>query len=96
MTALGLIFHLLNFLAPAAVVAALLVILSSVLIPVFRSKRPLALSPWAQVAIVFVASTILLLAGLAIFGRDGKMASYALLVVGAAACQWVLLGDWRA
>jgi hypothetical protein len=29
------------------------------------------------------------------FGSDGKMASYALLVVGAASCQWLLLRGWK-
>lgn len=60
-----------------------------------RSKKPLALSLPKQIAIVFVASLILLVAGLVIFGRDGKMASYALLAVGAATCQWLLLRGWK-
>ena len=61
----------------------------------FRSKRPLVTGLWAQAAIVFIVNLALLVAGLVYFGSDGKMASYALLVVGAASCQWVLLRGWK-
>jgi hypothetical protein len=96
MTALNLINQLLNFLAPAAFVALLMVLLSRVFARAFRSKRQFALSVPKQFAIVFAVSALLLLAGLVFFGRDGKMASYALLAVGAATCQWLLLRGWRA
>lgn len=96
MTALNLTNQLLNFMAPAAFVALFVVLMARVSARFFRSNRPLALSVPTQIAIVFVASLILLVAGLAIFGRDGKMASYALLVVGAATCQWLLLRGWKA
>jgi len=96
MTALSLINQLLNFMAPAAFVALAVVLLARMFSRVFMSKRPLALSLPAQTAIVFVASLLLLLAGLVLFGRDGKMASYALLAVGAATCQWFLLRGWKA
>jgi len=33
---------------------------------------------------------------LVFFGHDGKMLTYAGMVAGAAACQWILLGAWRA
>lgn len=95
MTALNLINQLLNFMAPAAFVALFMVLAAHVFAGFFRSKRPLALSLPKQIAIVFVASLILLVAGLVIFGRDGKMASYALLAVGAATCQWLLLRGWK-
>lgn len=36
-----------------------------------------------------------LLAGLAYFGNDGKMATYAALVVACASSQWVLVKGWR-
>lgn len=96
MTALNLTNQLLNFMAPAAFVALLVVLGTRFFALFFKSKRPLALSVWAQIAIVFIASLVLLVAGLAIFGRDGRMASYVLLAVGAATCQWVLLRGWRA
>ena len=96
MTALNLINQLLNFVAPAAGVALLVVLLAWVFSGFFKSKRPLAHTLSAQIAIIFVAGVGLLLAGLVVFGRDGKMASYALLAVGAASCQWLLLRGWRA
>lgn len=96
MTALNLTNQLLNFMAPAAFVALLVVLGTRMAAFLFRSKRPVALSAWAQVAIVFVASLIFLVAGLAVFGRDGKMATYVLLAVGAATCQWLLLRGWKA
>ena len=96
MTALNLINQLLNFMAPAAFVALIVVLLSRGFGRFLGSKRPLALSLWVQLAIVFVASVLVLVAGLVIFGRDGKMASYAALAVGAATCQWVLLRGWKA
>lgn len=96
MTALNLTNQLLNFMAPAAFVALFVVMVVHVFARFFRSKKPPALSLPAQLAIIFVASLALLVAGLVIFGRDGKMASYALLAVGAATCQWLLLRGWKA
>jgi hypothetical protein len=96
MTALNLTNQLLNFMAPAAFVALALVLLSRLLARFLTIKRPVGLSLWVQAAIVFVASVALLLAGLVVFGRDGKMASYALLALGAATCQWALLRGWKA
>jgi hypothetical protein len=55
-----------------------------------------AASWWAQAAIVFAVNVLVLVAGLVFFGHDGKMLTYAAMVAGAALCQWVLLGAWRA
>ena len=96
MTALNLTNQLLNFIAPAAFLALALVLLTAVLARFLKSKRPFALSAYKQFAIIFIVSALLLLAGLVLFGRDGKVASYALLAVGAATCQWVLLRGWKA
>lgn len=96
MTALNLINQLLNFMAPAAFVALLLVLPVRFFPGFFGSNRVAALGWWGQAAIVFIAGVALLLAGLLLFGRDGKMASYALLAVGAATCQWLLLRRGKA
>lgn len=96
MTALNLINQLLNFMAPAVFVTLFVVLLVRVSPGIFRSKRPTALSLRAQTAIIFVASLLVLVVGLVIFGRDGKMATYAALALGAATCQWVLLRGWKA
>lgn len=95
MTALNLINQLLNFMAPAGFVALLLVSLANLFSRLFRVKKFSPPSLRRQVLIVFVASVLLLMAGLVLFGRDGKMATYALLVVGAATAQWILLRGWK-
>jgi len=96
MTAYLLTNHLLNFMAPAALVALLLVLFSRIFSRFFTSKKPLALTFWRQVAIIFIANMAALTAGLLIFGHDGKMLTYAALVVVAALCQWGLLRGWKA
>ena len=79
-----LLNHLLNFAAPALVVGLLLALLA----PVVYRKVPVALSLRAQAAMNFVAGLAALLAGLVFFGRDGKMATYAAMVLACAASQW--------
>ena len=96
MTALNLTNQLLNFMASAAFVALLLVLLTRVAPRFFTSKKSVAPSLLAQAAIIFIANVLLLLAGLVLFGRDGKMASYALMTLGAATCQWLLVRGWKA
>ena len=93
MTVYLLLNHLFNFLAPAALLSGLLVLLSRLFFGFFRSKRPFAQVWWAQVAIVFIVNMGVLTAGLLLFGRDGKMLTYAALVFSAALCQWWLLRD---
>lgn len=95
MTAYLLINHLLNFVAPAAFVALVVVLLARLFSRFFKSKKLLYLTLWAQVAIVFVAGVIFLTAGLLFFGHDGKMLTYAALVLGAALSQWLLLRGWK-
>ncbi len=77
MDAITLFIHLLNFLAPALVVALLLALLG----PIILGKIPTAPGWIAQTAINFAASTLPLGLGLWYFGRDGKMASYAGMLV---------------
>jgi NADH:ubiquinone oxidoreductase subunit 4 (subunit M) len=87
----GLLDHLLNFMAPALVVSLLLALLSPLLI---RKSRPH--HTWLkQAAINFVACTLALLAGLLVYGRDGKMATYALMVMVCASSQWFAAKAWR-
>lgn len=96
MTAYLLTNHLLNFIAPAVCVALLLVLLSRLSFGLFKSKQPLASAWWAQAAIIFIVGMLILTTGLLVFGRDGKMMTYAALVLGAALCQWVLVRGWKA
>ncbi len=95
MTAYLLTDHLLNLVAPAAVVALLLLLLASFLGRFSGTKRPVAQSIWVRVAIIFIVNVVVLVAGLVLFGNDGKMATYAALVLAAATCQWVLGKHWK-
>ena len=96
MTAYLLTNHLLNFIAPALLVALLLVLLSRLCFGLFKSKKALAPTWYAQIAIIFIVNVGILTTGLLFFGRDGKMVTYAVLVLGAALCQWVLIRGWKA
>lgn len=95
MTAYLLTNHLLNFMAPALFVALGLVLATRLMGQFSRPKRSAAPSLHAQVAIIFIVNSLILLAGLVVFGSDGKMLIYAALVLGAALCQTLLLGNFR-
>lgn len=84
--------HLLNFLAPALAVAGLVTIVTRIL----TRNRAAGHSLWFQVAINSIAGVIALAFGLWFFGRDGKMASYAALVLSCASCQWLMQKGWKA
>jgi hypothetical protein len=84
MSFFDLLNHLLNFIAPACGVGFLL----SVLAPIFQRKMPFTRTTLAQAAMNSVAGVVALTGGLLFFGRDGKMASYALLVLACGTLQW--------
>ncbi len=96
MTAYLLTDHLLNFIAPAAVVALLLVLLGRIFSRFLVSKSLVAQSIWEQAAIIFIVNVLVLAAGLVFFGNDGKMATYAAMVLASAICQWILFKGWKA
>ena len=75
--------HLFNFFAPALAVALVLALLGPFLIQK-RSGAPVLI---AQAAINFVAGAAALLLGLWLFGNDGKMASYACMLLLCTAAQ---------
>ena len=83
--------HLLHFVGPAAGVALVLCVGTLI----FWSKRPVALSWPAQLALNFIVGCVVLLVGLWSDGRDGKMLTYAALVLVCASCQWLVLRGWR-
>ena len=91
MSLLGLLDHLLNFLAPACVVGLLVATLAPLLMKKARPNH----SWLTQCAINSVACLLALLAGLWFFGHDGKMASYAAMVLACASSQWVAAKAWR-
>ena len=88
---LDILNHLLNFVAPAAAVALLLVLAGGWIGP---KGRP-AMAAWRRFAVLFVVGVAVLAGGLGLVGRDGKMLTYAALVLGCASAQWVLSRSWR-
>jgi hypothetical protein len=88
---LDLLLHLLNFAAPAWVVALLVASFARFLMP-----GPLAaVSWWASLAINSIVGLAVSAGGLWHYGVDGKMATYAALVVAVAGSQWLLARAWR-
>lgn len=87
---LDILNHTLNFVAPAAAVALLLVLCGRLV-----GAQGTGMALWRQFAMVFVVGLMVLAGGLALLGRDGKMLTYAALVVATATCQWVLGRGWR-
>lgn len=86
-----LLWHALNFIAPALALAVLLPLWSRVWV-----KKSAFLLGWKlQVLVNLVVGAGALVAGLWWLGRDGKMGSYALLVAGVATSQWVMVRGWR-
>lgn len=91
MNLLDILIHLLNFAAPAFVLALLLPLGTRLI----ASKKPLALSLIKQFAINFVVGLVVLGVNLWWWERDGKMAAYLSMVLVVATCQWLLLRGWR-
>lgn len=80
-------WHFCNFLAPACVVAALTTAACRLL-----WRRELAGRRWRELLQpTLLAAVLAQLAGLGVWGRDGRIATYALLVLAVALVLW-----WRA
>ena len=89
---LDLLTHIFNFLAPAVAVGVLVAIVGQI----FKRKMPGARVFRAQAAINCVAGALTLGGGLWFFGHDGKMASYAAMVLAIASSQCFLRKGGRA
>lgn len=85
MTAIAALGHVANFLAPALVVALMLSLMPRLRWGKARWRGFIKDTLWLTLAGVSV-----LLAGLIWFGRDGKMATYAALVVVQGSAAWYL------
>jgi hypothetical protein len=88
MTPLDILDHLLNFVAPAFVVGFLLPALSRLVL----RRGPARRVWWAQGAVNFAVGVVVLAGGLLLFGQDGRMATYAALVLACGSSQWLLGG----
>lgn len=81
---LDALWHLANLFLPALGLGALAAALAKLL-----WRRELAPVPWARLAgPACAASAAVVLAGLALLGRDGKMATYAAMVAASALTLW--------
>jgi hypothetical protein len=89
---IDLLIHLLNLAAPAFAVALLVTVFARFMMP---NKGP-APAFIARIAINFIACVVVTLAGLWFFGRDGKMLTYAAMVLAGATSQWVISRGWKA
>jgi len=86
MDALGLIWHLFNFVLPAIGVGAL----SAALCKLFWRRTLSGVAWWTLAWQASVAGLAVLVVGLLVTGHDGRMGSYAALVVACALVPW-----WR-
>jgi hypothetical protein len=91
MDLLALLNHLLNFVAPAAFLALVLVFAARFV----GGRRAGAPRWWVQCACTFVAGVVVSFAGLVVSGRDGTMLTYAALVVVCGTVQWLAMRGWR-
>jgi hypothetical protein len=87
----GVLLHLFNFALPALVVGCLLAITSPLLLKKSRSHH----SWLTQSAMNAAAGLLVMLGGLWIFGHDGKMLTYAAMVMACASSQWFAARAWR-
>lgn len=82
---LALLIHLLNFVAPAVVVGALLAVVAPWVLGGVRVRHG-----WARQALFnALAGSVALVLGLWFFGNDGKMASYCAMLLMIGTCQWL-------
>lgn len=91
MSFLDLINHLLNFVAPALFVALGLVAGARWLIGNTPGRWPW----WKQWIVLSATGALVLVLGLVLLGREGRMATYLALVGVCGSAQWLLLQGWR-
>lgn len=81
-------FHLLNLIAPALLIAGVLALVGRKIIP----PGPKTYATRTIWLVNMLVGTAILILGMLVFGHDGKIATYALLIVVQAGVQ-VLLGQ---
>jgi uncharacterized protein (DUF2062 family) len=91
MHALTFLNHVLNFLAPAVFLSVLLALSAKLM---WRKANPL-INLWEQVLLNLVVGAVILGAGLVLSGRDGRLLTYAMLVLGMSISQWLMVRGWR-
>ena len=92
MSFFSIFLHLLAFFLPALALALGLVLASRLI----WSDLAKAAGWRGALAINFLVGGAVLAAGLVLTGADGRMATYAALVLACATSQWLWLRAWRA
>lgn len=87
------LFHVLNFMAPAWCLALLCALCARAMVRVGLPKAPWSMR--AQVLTNGLLGVAVLLGGLALWGVDGKMATWGALVLVSASTQWLMCQAWR-
>ena len=84
MSPVDAVWHLLDFFAPAVGLALIASSLAKLL-----WRRELKSTTWRRLCLwAIAASAITLIAGLVVFGRDCKIATYAAMIVACSAALW--------
>ena len=91
MSIVDALLHALNFMLPAACVALVVTFAGRF----FKRNRPVSGVFIAWSAINFIVCLSVLIIGLILTGRDGKMLTYLAMVIGSAMVQFFLSGLWR-
>ena len=86
-----LLLHLGGFVAPALALGLWVALVGPRAVAGSAHKY----SFWFRVCLLALAGVAALLIGLWLFGRDGKMATYGLLVLFVASAQWLMAAGWR-
>jgi uncharacterized membrane protein YoaK (UPF0700 family) len=85
------VLHALNFMMPALLVALFV----SVAGYFYKENKALPPALYKKFAINFIVCAAVLWIGLIVTGRDGKILTYAAMVIASGTVQWVMLGAWR-
>ncbi len=89
MTFAQILFHLANFVLPALVLAVFMPLAG-------RWVMGAAAMDWPRRVLCHAAAgTVVLAGGLLVEGHDGRMATYAVLVLASATLEWALHRGWR-
>ncbi len=91
MGSVDILLHLFGFAGPAVMLALLMPLAGRFLLGRKGKARPY----WPQAGVALTVGLAVLLAGLWYFGQDGKLATYAALVLAVGSAQWLLSGGWR-
>jgi hypothetical protein len=93
MTAYLLCVHVLNLLAPAVVLAALMAVLAPRL-PGWTGVRPAVLSWQARFAWGLLINLLVIVGGL-LMGSPGKIQTYVAMLMASGLAQFLMLRGWR-